>query len=180
MNCTDEEARILLRNRKAGGGEGRGPGLIRSALGVLLLNRSAALFFGTIGYWVFGALTLALSQASTLGTALAIWLGELAPSLDHHEHHGVPLAGACLLAVVAAHLMTSLRGKVPDAEPGAIGAVFPVEPTGARICPYRVQRFGAYFPICPIAFAPLGLASTTRRWLGCAPPEATGTGHSAP
>ncbi|MCA9557064.1 MAG: metal ABC transporter permease, partial [Myxococcales bacterium] len=58
---------------------------------------------------------LALSQASTLGTALAIWLGELAPSLDHHEHHGVPLAGACLLAVVAAHLMTSLRGKVPDA-----------------------------------------------------------------
>lgn len=77
MNCTDEEARILLRNRKAGGGEGRGPGLIRSALGVLLLNRSAALFFGTIGYWVFGALTLAMSQASVYVPAIRTGIAPL-------------------------------------------------------------------------------------------------------
>lgn len=75
MNCTDEEARILLRNRKAGGGEGRGPGLIRSALGVLLLNRSAARFFGTIGYWVFGFLTLQMSQASFYTPAIRTGIG---------------------------------------------------------------------------------------------------------
>jgi len=58
MNCTDEEASILLRNRPVEPGANRmrwvlGP--VGTLLEVLLFNRSAALFYGTIGYWTFGS-----------------------------------------------------------------------------------------------------------------------------
>lgn len=57
MNCTDEEARILLRNRRSDAGAHPVQGALRpvwTLLEVLLFNRSAALFYGTIGYWTFG------------------------------------------------------------------------------------------------------------------------------
>lgn len=58
MNCTDEEARILLRNRMRASGSQpvrKALGPVGAVLEVLLFNRSAALFYGTIGYWTFGA-----------------------------------------------------------------------------------------------------------------------------
>jgi len=89
LNCTDEEAVMLLRNVK---GYGKRPSLLRRlalrteqviqnnrllglTLGSLLWviratiwNSSAALFFGTIGYWVFGLLMIGSVQMSGSST----------------------------------------------------------------------------------------------------------------
>lgn len=60
MNCTDEEAQILTRNVKPYKEPNRWlSGAVGSVLRALLFNKGAALFFGTLGYWAFGFLTLA-------------------------------------------------------------------------------------------------------------------------
>ncbi|MBK8975370.1 MAG: metal ABC transporter permease [Planctomycetes bacterium] len=79
--------------------------LLLALLGVLVVARRQVL----IG--------LAIAQASTFGIALAIWLGELLPSVSHHAHHGPPLLASIGAAVVAAWatLGPASRGRVPDA-----------------------------------------------------------------
>ena len=68
INCTDEEARILLRKDlpRYGGPKPRGP--VRALLGFLILNRGAAIFFGTLGYWFFGILTIGWAQEGVSAT----------------------------------------------------------------------------------------------------------------
>lgn len=73
MNCTDEEARILLRSRGDAAQTGRfrrSLGPIGAVLEVLLFNRPAAMFYGTIGYWTFGLLTLGMFQSEIYVPAL--------------------------------------------------------------------------------------------------------------
>lgn len=73
INCTDEEARILLRNNRPVSNRRlslKALGPVGALLEVLLFNRAAALFYGTIGYWAFGLLTLGMSQSSIYVPAL--------------------------------------------------------------------------------------------------------------
>jgi hypothetical protein len=62
INCTDEEARILLRNPLpiVGGVKPRGP--VRAFFDYVILNPGAAFFFGTLGYWTFGCLAIAAAS----------------------------------------------------------------------------------------------------------------------
>jgi len=63
MNCTDEEARILTRNVKPSADRSnRVSGPVWALLQSLLFNPGAALFFGTIGYWFFGILSVGWAQ----------------------------------------------------------------------------------------------------------------------
>lgn len=71
INCTDEEARILLRNPlPVMDNSNRPSGPVRSLLGGLLFNRGAAMFFGTFGYWFFGCLYVAYSWDGVAATSL--------------------------------------------------------------------------------------------------------------
>lgn len=57
MNCTEDEAWLLLRGMPTSRyHEPKARGPIRSLCDFLFLNRSAGIFFGTVGYWTFGLL----------------------------------------------------------------------------------------------------------------------------
>ena len=62
INCTDEEARILLRKDLTRPEVVKTRGPTRKVLDFLILNPGAALFFGTIGYWSFGLLAIGVAQ----------------------------------------------------------------------------------------------------------------------
>lgn len=63
MNCTEEEARILTRNVKPYvDRSSRVSGPVWGLLQSLIFNPGAALFFGTIGYWFFGILSIGWAQ----------------------------------------------------------------------------------------------------------------------
>jgi len=63
INCTDEEAQILLRKDIPPVMEtsNRTSGAMGLLLRGLLFNRGSAMFFGTVGYWFFGCLFVAYS-----------------------------------------------------------------------------------------------------------------------
>ena len=69
MNCTDEEAAILTRNVKPYKEPNRWlSGAVGSVLRSLLFNKGACLFFGTLGYWGFGFLSLAFAYEGVAAT----------------------------------------------------------------------------------------------------------------
>jgi hypothetical protein len=79
INCTDEEARILLRKDLPRTDVLKTRGPTRKVLDFLILNPGAALFFGTIGYWFFGALTIGWVQQ---GVSATLFLRTGFPPLD--------------------------------------------------------------------------------------------------
>lgn len=65
---TEEEAGLLARNAKPCRPKRARFGWIGSALRALLFNKGAALFFGTLGYWGFGFLSLAFAYEGVAAT----------------------------------------------------------------------------------------------------------------
>jgi ABC-type Mn2+/Zn2+ transport system permease subunit len=116
-----------------------------------LVGLASALVLGLLGVWVVARdqifLGAAVSQASTLGVAVALWLGAAGASAHDHERELLPAA----LAVAASVATAWLAGRAGQSSRGTGDAV-----TG------WVFLFASSVPVLMVAHSPQGTEEIER------------------